>query len=408
MNAIRNWVSALRKKPTSKFGQLHRSRGNQTDGSGLILAYFDPSGLSTISENIASWSSLSKFRLDVWNFYGGEFNNGLELPKDIKLSEYDFVIFHCTVTYNPENVVAIINSISSEFSTFSGVKVLMKQDDHYKPHLVAKIIGGYGFDLLISIVGQDLVEQFYPRRYAGEIQLLTVHTGYVSDTMRRVADDFLNSESRRNIDIGYRGSIQPDNFGALAYEKRSIGELVSANPNLARLKCDISSAWEDRFLGVEWYRFLASCKTVLGVESGASIVDFDGTVEAEVRKYRAISPNATFEELSRDVLQKFENNLYYRAISPRHLEAIATGTVQLLFEGHYSGLLQQNRHYFPLRRDLGNAKEAYELINDERSLARFKRTAFEEVFCLPALQYSHFVESVDSKISKLLNPTHLL
>ena len=44
------------------------------------------------------------------------------------------------------------------------------------------------------------------------------------------------------------------------------------------------------------------------------------------------------------------------AISPRHLEAVVTKTAQVLVEGSYSGVLEPERHYIPVRRDFSQPR----------------------------------------------------
>lgn len=401
MNPI-DRVLRIFKKNSRNFGSLYRARLKKGNGKGLILAYYDPEGLSTIAENISSWAQESKFDIDVWNFFGGSFSNGLALPANFSFDDFEFVIFHCTVTYNPENIVSIVQSCEREFSRFQGAKVLMKQDDHYKPHIVAKILGDYRFNILITIVEPSNVEVFYPQKLAGDVRAISVHTGYVSDTMKGIAEKFgLISGEMRPIHIGYRGSIQPDNFGVLAYEKRAIGDLVLQDEHFQNLVLDISSAWEDRYLGDQWYQFLARCKTVLGVESGASVVDFTGEIEKEVLQFKQRYPNRPFQELYSAILSKHENNAYYRAISPRHIEALATGTVQVLFEGEYSGILTPGRHYIELRRDFRNAQDVVRALKDIDFLQHVAVTAKTEVFTRPDLQYRHFVSSVDAEIEQV-------
>lgn len=70
-------------------------------------------------------------------------------------------------------------------------------------------------------------------------------------------------------------------LGTLAYEKWFISEefeRLATTKNLD-LKLDLSNRESDRLYGKAWTNFVASCRTVLGVESGASIIDFDGLLE---------------------------------------------------------------------------------------------------------------------------------
>ena len=55
-----------------------------------------------------------------------------------------------------------------------------------------------------------------------------------------------------------------------------------------------------------------------------------------------------------------DGRLQLFAISPRHLEACATRTCQVLVEGEYSGVLRPGEHYIPVRKDLSNLDDVLE------------------------------------------------
>jgi hypothetical protein len=78
---------------------------------------------------------------------------------------------------------------------------------------------------------------------------------------------------------------------------------------------------------------------VVGVEGGSSVLDPTGQPTA--------TPQAEI-----------------RAMSPRHLEAAAARTFQVLVEGDYSGVLEAGVHYQPVRRDLSDIEAALELSLD--------------------------------------------
>src|SRR5438067_6998926 len=125
----------------------------------------------------------------------------------------------------------------------------------------------------------------------------------------------------RRIDVGYRGREVPFWLGRLGQEKVAIGREFLARAERYGLRCDISSSEEDRIYGAGWYRFLRSCRATLGTESGASIVDFDGSVQARTRHYLVRHPRVSFEEVERAVLAPYEGNVVINTVSPRVFEA---------------------------------------------------------------------------------------
>src|SRR5213076_1751343 len=68
------------------------------------------------------------------------------------------------------------------------------------------------------------------------------------------------------------------------------------------------------------------------------------------------------------------------AISPRHLEAVVARTAQILVEGAYSGVLEPNRHYFPVRRDLSDLDNALRRLRDVGHVEEMTAAAYEEVY----------------------------
>ena len=68
------------------------------------------------------------------------------------------------------------------------------------------------------------------------------------------------------------------------------------------------------------------------------------------------------------------------AISPRHLEAVITKTAQVLVEGRYSGVLEPERHYIPVRRDFSNLDEALERLRDVEAVEAMTERAYRDVY----------------------------
>jgi hypothetical protein len=125
---------------------------------------------------------------------------------------------------------------------------------------------------------------------------------------------------------------------------------------------DLSTRAGDTFYGDDWYRFLAACRYTIGIEGGASILDRDGSVQACVDAQRWDTP---FEDLEAACFPGRDGELALFAISPRHLEACATRTVQILVEGAYSHVLKPGIHYIELRRDLSNLDAVLDYVAHE-------------------------------------------
>lgn len=369
----------------------------------LLLCYYEPNGISTVRETIAFIQSRSAFSITVLNLYEHRQDNGfLKLSSSLCLDRYAGIIIHNTISYNVDNLRSLDSNLSIKFKDYRGVKVLMKQDENYRFREVAEYIGETEFDLILTCLPPEAIPKVYPRDVVGNPYFLRMLTGYVTPTLRL---NRLNVDCRR-VDIGYRGSLQPLSFGRLAYEKRSIGEDIKTLLKDRNFKLDISSRWEDRFGGETWFYFLRSCKVTLGVESGASIFDLEGDLEAHCaiaeERLGSFKEDREYAASYLEILEHLENNVQYHQISPRHFEAIACGTVQLLFPGNYSGLLEPNRHYFALARDYSNLEEALLLIHDEKRRYKMATDAFNEVILNPKNWIETFISQLDHLITLAL------
>jgi hypothetical protein len=366
----------------------------------LLIFYGDPEGITTVMETVGYMQSVSRFPITVINLFEHRSGPGiLSLRPEVDFDEYKAVVIHNTVSYNVYNLRSLDTKLRTKLRKYTGVKILMKQDENYRFHELARYIGETGFDVIFTCLPPEAVTLIYPPQIVGTPHFERMFTGYVTPTLRQRRWD----TTSRPIDIGYRGSIQPLHFGRLAYEKRKIGEDIQARLANSGLKLDISSRWEDRIGGDAWFDFLASCKATLGAESGASIFDLAGDLDARCKaleqKLGPLREDADYAEAYLSQLADLEDNVHYHQISPRHFEAAATGTVQLLYPGDYSGIFKAGQHYFPLARDYSNLDEAVALIQNEPARRSMAEAAYREIVQNPAYWIETFVGRFDALLA---------
>lgn len=396
-------------EPAQSRGRIHRpdpgfGRPARRPEEVLLVCHYDPAGISTVLETVAFMQSASRFSVTVLNMFEHRMDSGfLRMHPSFRLDRFDAVVIHNTVSYNAANAAHLDASLGLKMRDFEGAKILMKQDENFRMRELAEYIGQARFDLVLTCLPPEAVPLVYPPAVVGDTRFERMLTGYVTPTLR--ARDPLAQP--RPVDIGYRGSIQPLSFGRLAYEKRTIGEDVAARlQGRADVVLDISSRWEDRLGGAAWLDFLSSCKATLGAESGASVFDLDGDLEQRLADLQARHAHLPTERERDEAIlagiADLENNVRYHQVSPRHFEAIACGSVQLLYPGAYSGLLQPGRHYFQLERDLSNLEEALALLRDEPRRRQLALQAHEEVVLDRRNWIEAFVERVDARIAEIL------
>jgi hypothetical protein len=160
--------------------------------------------------------------------------------------------------------------------------------------------------------------------------------------------------------------------------------------------------------GEKWINFILSCKTMLGVESGASVIDFTGDIEASVDTYQREYPLAPFEEVQSKFLMPYENKIIMRQISPRCFEAIALKTPLVLFEGMYSGILIPHKHYIPLKKDFSNINDVIKKIKDLDYLQKLADTAYKEIALNSQYSYKYFIKTLDGTINRVFKEKRLV
>lgn len=369
----------------------------------LLIGYFDPRGISTVPEILGAIQQLSSLAVVCLNLFDHPHDNGyLTLNPEIDLDAFEVLIVHNTVAYNPANVVSLDRLLGRKFADFGGVKVLFKQDENFHFQETALAIRQMRFDLVLTCLPQSEWRKIYPKEVVGsDIHFSQMLTGYVTPALRaRFSLESVLSD--RPIDIGYRGSIQPIDFGRLCYEKRQIGDEVKLRLATRNLKLDISSRWEDRFGGEAWFEFLLRSKCILGVESGASIFDLNGDlkdrVEAFIQAHGPLSEDAKYSERFLESIADLEGNVAYNQISPRHFEAAACGAVQIMYPGEYSKIFFPERHYLVLERDFSNLPTVIERAMDPAVRREIALRAFDEIIQNRDYWIETFVERLDELI----------
>jgi len=321
------------------------------------------------------------------------------LSKDFKFHHYNGIIIHNSVNYFIENLLGIDSVCNQKIADFKGLKIMFKQDENFRQNRLIDYLETNHFDLIVTLCSLDTVKDFYPEERIPNTSLLQALTAYVSNTQRELPYKDIRN---RKIDVGYRGSPQPLVSGRLGYEKRQIGWGFEEYASKRNVIMDISSEWDHRKFGNKWYDFLGSCKSVLSVESGASIVDIDGSVENAYNNYIATHKKANDEEIL-NFLSRFESGLQYRAIAPRHFEAAACFAVQVMYEGYFQGIFKKDEHYIVLNRDFSNVDEVIDKVLDDKERERITGNAYRDIIMNDIYSYNYFVDRFDNAISKLFS-----
>jgi hypothetical protein len=355
---------------------------------GVLLLYFQPLNqtANTVNEHVDAFGRYSKHR--VWKI-----NTELGLPPGIERVRFDVVVLHYSVFYKlPREFIAYLRAQPPRET------IAFFQDEHHNTEARRRFIEQARVTRVYSVLELRSAQTFYST-FASVRSVHHTLTGYVSREMVEAADRMAKPDAARTIDIGYRARQLPYYMGRGAQEKHEIGVEFARHAAGLGLTLDIATDESSRLYGRSWHRFLANCRGILGVESGVSIFDLPPEVRQACDGLVAAEPTLSFDEVSRRVgLDRYENNVFYRTISPRHFEASAFRVCQILFEGAYQDILQPDVHYIPLRKDFSNFEEVVRAFRDPAVRARLTNSAHRDVIASERYSYRSFIEPFDKDL----------
>jgi hypothetical protein len=225
-------------------------------------------------------------------------------------------------------------------------------------------------DLLLTALEPAIWDSVYPipeRSFA----LRRFLTSYVDDgLMRRTSSDL----ARRPIAVSYRAWETPAWLGEMGVLKREVGVRAAAWAKSRGYGADVAVNGERRLVGEAWIRLLSASRAVVGVEGGSSLIYPAGELPTG---QLATSDQAHWSPPASAVVLTPRTEI--RAMSPRHLEAVATRTFQVLVEGDYGGVLEAGTHYQPVRRDLSDIEAGLDNSRDTPRAQAMVNRAHDEI-----------------------------
>ena len=258
------------------------------------------------------------------------------------------------------------------------VKIAFPQDEYDFAHVLDEWLDELGVSVVCTVLDDRHRSELYPR-LSGRASFYEVLTGYIDEDSAQDLRRRIVPSSERTPDLVYRATKLPYWYGSHGQSKHLIGRAAVARASRHGLSYDISTRPGDMILGDAWLDFLAAGRATIGTESGSSVLDPRGEIQARVRGLLAENPGLSFDQLSHQMPAGWDDYRFF-AISPRHLEAIATKTAQILVRGRYSGVLEADRHYIPVEPDFSNLDDALEQLRDPGLAEQIAEQAYEDVY----------------------------
>jgi hypothetical protein len=383
-------------------GQARRERPRLTAPprklGGVLLLYRRPiSGwfrdALTIEDHIAAFDRHSRFEVSAHN-------TELGYPRGLEGVRFGAIVLH----YSLFGGGAEEYPFPPRFSRYldqspDAYKVAFFHDEHVFCGQRFDYLNQHRFDCVFTLLEPKQFEQVYGA-HTNVPKLVTHLPGYVGPSALDAAARFQVPDAERPIDVGFRARPLAPYMGE--DEKTEIGEGFARRAAATGLALDIEVSAESLLPGDDWYRFLARCKTTLGVESGTSCFDLEDEVHAEYSRLVSErgAENVTVDDLRGGALDRWEDRVYYRTIGPRHFEAAAMRVTQVLFEGHYSGLMEPMRHYISLKKDFSNFDQVVEQIREPEVRRELAENAHRDLIASGEHTYASLIGQFDAVLAE--------
>ena len=283
---------------------------------------------------------------------------------------------------------------------FPGLTVAFVQDEYQETLRLRHALRDLDVKLVFTCVPEDKISWVYPPEEFGDVRFVQVLTGYVPDRLRHVARHQLRAVDSRPNWIGYRGRQLGHCWGDLAHYKVEIGKRFKTACVDLGVPHDIAWTEQARIYEDEWYGFLTSCRATLGTPSGCNVFDWDGSLERHFRYLIKRQPDLTYEEY-RPVIAERESEIDMGQISPRVFEAAALGTVLVMLESDYGGVVTAGEHYIPVRADFSNVEDVIDQLRDVQRLTEVADAAHEHLIASGSWSYESFIVQVDVELDAL-------
>ena len=313
------------------------------------------------------------------------------LRKHFDLVIFQTMFFSCR--WNPLRYQRLVQE-SLPLAKIKAVKAIIPQDEFYHADLLNEFVNKFNIDYVFTSASESDWPAIYRDIDRTRVKLKQVLTGYISERLIRQIKLISKTQEHNVTDISYRAWRASPWLGNHGRHKVAIAQAFQEKTKSSDLITDISTKRQDTLYGDHWLRLLLSSRYTIGVEGGATILDFNGNYREQTADYFNKHPNASNDEVTQHCFPEAEGSLNLRAISPRHLEACVTKTCQILVEGKYNGVLEPNKHYIPLSEDYSNIDEVISSLHDENKRKQIVQRAYDDIVESGKYGYDEFVDSI--------------
>lgn len=285
----------------------------------------------------------------------------------------------------------------------NAIRIALPQDEYLWTGVLEDWLLELDVDIIFSAFGATYAERLYPR-LRGRIEFEHCFTGYIYSELLKSDHTAVRPHIERTTDLVYRSRRPPFSLGARAQLKHEIAIAGQRAALTAGLRHDIGTGDESTLFGAAWFKLIASSRAILGAESGAGAIDLAGEVSQLEHAMRTQNPELTFEQFAAAMPADWDGGPYF-TIGPRHLEAAAAKTCQVLIEGRYDDVLEPDVHYIPVDPSFARLPDVMERIRDPMHTQAIADRAYRDIVLSGLYSYGAFAAKIERAIMPRLPST---
>jgi hypothetical protein len=335
-------------------------------------------------------------------------NAYLPIPEFIKDIEYDAIIINATfisLLSSPSGYRKVKKNYAF-IENNPAYTIALPQDDYWCSEVRDEWFTECNINKVYPVCSEEYWSLFYPRYMRLNFPMSLGYTGYITPKLRFQCASPIPYRQRK-FDVVYRAKEKPFFPNRLGNIKGSIGNQFKKAFAEKQFILNISTKPSDIIHGDNWLKFVGEGRSILGSNSGSSVLVRNHEVIRKTREYMFNHPCATIDEIEQASFTNEETKHEFTAISPRNLEAGLQKTLQILTHGEYSGLLNLWEQYVPLEADCSNAKEIEIILTSYDEYKRIATNCRDALMDCSAIQIESFIDEILNAISQGLSANHV-
>jgi hypothetical protein len=164
------------------------------------------------------------------------------------------------------------------------------------------------------------------------------------------------------------------------------------------LKVDLETSSRGMISGSAWHDFVGNSRAILGSNSGSSIRLKNQKIARTIMEYQIKNPRASLEEVEVNTLSIDDRKKNYTAISPRNTEAAMLGTLQILVDGAYGGIMNAHEHFIPIDEDCKNVQQIVNILRDEVYCSKIIERCRSQIMNAKELNVENLIRNILDRV----------